>query len=173
MTVLSLPDPSVVVLIGPAGSGKSTLAARLFAPEEILSSDTFRAMIAGDERDQRASGPAFRALGRALDRRLAAGRLGIVDATGLTRADRRPWLAAARRHGVQAVAIVLDLPPAVVQARNAGRGRVVDRAVVARHLALVRHTVDHGELVHEGYAEVVTLRTPDEVRDLTVTRRGG
>ena len=54
-TPLSIPDPSLVVLIGAAGSGKSTFAARHFAPGEVLSSDAYRALIAGDPADQRAT----------------------------------------------------------------------------------------------------------------------
>ena len=46
---------ALVVLIGAAGAGKSTLAARLFAPDEIVSSDALRAVISGDEADQRVS----------------------------------------------------------------------------------------------------------------------
>lgn len=171
MTELSIPDPSVVLMVGAAGSGKSTLAARLFAPEEILSSDALRAAIAGDARDQRATGAAFRALGRALDRRLAAGRLTVVDATNVRAADRRPWIAAARRHGVPVAAIVLDLPPATIRAQNGSRERVVDDAVIERHLAAIRRTLDRGELQRDGVAPLVILRTPEAARALTVTRR--
>jgi len=45
---LDLPSDALVVLVGVAGSGKSTLAERLFAADQILSSDAFRAEVAGD-----------------------------------------------------------------------------------------------------------------------------
>jgi predicted kinase len=170
MLEMALPDPSVVMLIGPAGSGKSTLAARLFAPDEILSSDAFRAAIAGDAADQRATAPAFRALGRALDRRLAAGRLTVIDATNVRAADRRAWLAAARRHGVPLAAIVLDLPLATIRAQNASRERVVGDDVIDRHLAALRRTLDRDELPREGVAPVVVLRTTEAARTLAIAR---
>jgi len=164
---LTLPDPSLVVMVGAAGSGKSTLAARLFAPAEILSSDAFRAAIAGDERDQRATGAAFRAIERTLERRLGAGLLTVVDATNVRAGDRRPWVLAANRHGIALVALVLDLPWPTVLAQNAGRGRVVETGVVERHLALLRRTVDRDELRAEGFDVVVILRSTDDVRALT------
>jgi protein phosphatase len=173
MTAIALPDPALVLLVGAAGSGKSTLAARLFAPDEILSSDALRAAIAGDPRDQRATGAAFRALGRALERRLAAGRLTVVDATNARAADRRPWLAAARRHDVPVVAIVLDLPPAVIRAQNASRGRVVDEAVIERHLVAVRRTVERDELRKEGVRAVILVRSADEAMALVLARVWG
>jgi protein phosphatase len=170
VTAIALPDPALVLLVGAAASGKSTLAARLFAPDEILSSDALRAAIAGDAGDQRATGAAFRALGRALEPRLAGGRLTVVDATNARAADRRPWLAAARRHDVPVVAIVLDLPPVVIRAQNAGRGRVVDAAVIDRHLASVRRTLERDELRHEGVAMVIVVRTTAEARALVMAR---
>ena len=39
MATITIQDPSLVVLVGAAGAGKSTLAARLFDPDEIVSSD--------------------------------------------------------------------------------------------------------------------------------------
>lgn len=162
VTAIVLPDPALVLLVGPAGSGKSTLARRLFRPDEILSSDAFRAAIAGDEGDQRATRPAFAALGTALERRLAAGQRTVIDATNVRAADRASMLAAARRHGTPVAAIVLDLPRDVVLARNAGRDRVVDEWVIDRHIAALRRTLDERELEREGLDPIVVLRTPDE-----------
>jgi protein phosphatase len=161
MRPIQLPDPCLVVLVGPAGSGKSTLAARHFRPDEILSSDAYRKLVSGDEADQRATGLAFRRLHGDLAARLRAGRLCVVDATNVTAHARRTLLARARDAGVPSVAVVLDLPPAVVQARNAGRpARVVDPAVVDRHLASLRHAVETSALAAEGFDQVIVLDDP-------------
>ena len=137
--VLRVPDPSLVVLVGAAGSGKSTFAARHFAPDEILSSDAFRAAISGDAADQSASPAAFKALHAALDRRLRDGRLTVVDATNLTAAARqaaRDPGGGRRRPGHRHRA---GPAGAVVLARNAARrDRVVPEDVVRRHLGEVR-----------------------------------
>jgi len=174
--LLTIPDPGLVVLIGAAGSGKSTFAARHFHPSEILSSDAFRALMAGDEGDQTATRAAFGRLHRELTRRLADGRLTVVDATNVERSARRALIARARSAGVPTVAIVLDLPAAIVVARNAGRtGRVVDEFVVRRHLDRLRDTVDgSGRQLHaEGFNQVSILRDPLELDAISIMRRTG
>lgn len=161
-----LPDPSLVVLIGAAGAGKSTFAARHFAPDEILSSDRFRAIVSGDEANQAATRAAFVLLHRTLTERLGQGRLTVVDATNFQSTSRRALLALAAAAHVPATAIVLDLPPATVIARNAARpARTVDMAVVRRQLAGVRASLDApaAPLPHEGFAQIVVLHGPAEV----------
>lgn len=170
-TVVRIPDPALVVLVGAAGSGKSTFAARHFEASEILSSDAYRAAIAGDAADQSASGVAFKALHAALDRRLRAGRLTVVDATNLTAAARRAILSRAQRAGVPSVAFVLDLPAGIVLARNAARhDRVVPDDVVRRHLSELRRLVDGGGLANAGFTTIVTLTDPDAVNRIEIRR---
>jgi len=172
VSTLVLPDPSLVVLIGAAGSGKSTLAARLFRPSEIVSSDALRAAVSGNEAHQTASAVAFRILHRTVGRRLSAGEMTVVDATNTKAEHRRPLMAHARATPTPTVAIVLDLPAETILAQNATRSsRVVDPAVVERHLAAIRKTVDQGQLPAEGFDHVVLLRTPTEIEDLRIQRR--
>jgi protein phosphatase len=174
MAEIVIPDPSLVVLIGAAGSGKSTFAGRHFETWEILSSDRFRAMISGDEADQRATAPAFARLHGELVKRLLNDRLTVVDATNLEPRARRALLVRAKTAGVPAIAIVLDLPEETVLARNAARQtRVVDEAVVRRHLGRLRALLDRPEpaLLREGFAQVVVLRDPAEVDLVRIRRR--
>ena len=169
MTELTLPEPCVILLVGAAGVGKSTFAARHFPPAAVLSSDALRQAIAGDAADQRASRPAFAALHRALDGRLAAGQLAVIDATNLTRAARAEVRRIAARHEVPVVAIILDLPEAIVRRRNAGRaGRVVPDEIISRHLEELRMALLPGGLTAEGYYRVVRLTDPTEVDALSI-----
>jgi protein phosphatase len=162
------------VLIGAAGAGKSTLALRLFPADAILSSDAFRGIVSGDEADQRATKTAFAILHRELGRRLELGRTTVVDATSVTPFARRGLLRRAAAHGVPAVALVLDLPAALVLARNAVRpGRVVPEPAVRRQLADLLATMRDGVLGAEGFAAVHVVRTAAELDELTILGSGG
>jgi protein phosphatase len=169
-----LPEPCLVVLVGAAGAGKSTLAARLFPTDAILSSDAFRRIVSGDEADQRATRTAFAILHRELDRRLARGRTTVVDATSVTPFARRGLLRRATTHGLPAIALVLDLPPELVLARNARRaGRVVPESAARRQLADLRASLGEGALEAEGFAAVHVVRTAADLDALSIAPSGG
>ncbi|MFD8970752.1 polynucleotide kinase-phosphatase [Streptomyces sp. NPDC059568] len=160
---LPVPDLSLVVLIGATGSGKSTFARSHFKPTEIVSSDFCRGLVADDENDQSASRDAFDVLHYIVGKRLAAGRLTVVDATNVQPESRKQLVRIAREHDVLPVAVVLDLPEEVCAARNAGRP---DRAGMPRHV-IKRH---RGELrrslrglEREGFRKVHVLRGEREV----------
>jgi protein phosphatase len=170
--VIDVPDPSLVVLVGAAGAGKSTFAARHFAPDEVLSSDAFRALVGGDPADQLATRPAFAALHRALAARLQGGRLTLIDATNVQPHARRSLAARAAGANVPAIAIVLDLPPDLVLARNAarmGNAVVPDVAVIAQ-LEMLATTLAREPAPWPGFAAVHRLRTPGAV-DAVLVRR--
>jgi protein phosphatase len=80
---ITIPKLSLVVLIGPSGSGKSTFARKHFLPTEVLSSDACRAMVSDHENDQSVTSDAFTVLHFIAARRLALGRLTVIDATNV------------------------------------------------------------------------------------------
>jgi protein phosphatase len=162
MTVIKIPDLSLVVLIGATGSGKSTFAAQHFRPTEVISSDFCRGLVSDDQNDQSATSDAFEVLHFIAGKRLAAGRLTVVDATSIQPAARKSLIELARKHHVLAVAIVLDVPADVCAARNAGRadrtfGAHVLRqqqAQLRRGLRGLRKEGFHREFVLSGEAEI-------------------
>ncbi|CAM5372117.1 polynucleotide kinase-phosphatase [Streptomyces abikoensis] len=159
---LAVTDLSLVVLIGATGSGKSTFARRHFKPTEVISSDFCRGLVADDENDQSASGDAFDVLHYIVGKRLAAGRLTVIDATNVQAEARRQLVRVAREHDVLPIAIVLDLPEEVCAARNAGRA---DRAGLPRHV-IQRHRRELRRslrgLEREGFRKVHVLRSVEE-----------
>jgi protein phosphatase len=166
---LSIPELSLVVLVGVTGSGKSTFARAHFKPTEVISSDYCRGLVADDENDQSATPDAFDVLHYVAGKRLAGGRLTVVDATSVQPEARAPLVALAREHDVLPVAIVLDLPSSVCEARNARRPeRPFGAHVIRRQHAALRKSVKN--LQREGFRAVHVLRSESEVAEVTMTR---
>ncbi|MFF2436422.1 polynucleotide kinase-phosphatase [Streptomyces sp. NPDC058107] len=165
---LPVTDLSLVVLVGASGSGKSTFARRHFKPTEIISSDFCRGLVADDENDQSASGDAFDVLHYIAGKRLAAGRLTVVDATNVQAESRKQLVQLARSHDVLPIAIVLDLPEEVCQARNAARPdrAGMPRHVVQRHRRELRRSLRG--LEREGFRKVHVLHTEEEAEHAEV-----
>ncbi|MGY4903068.1 polynucleotide kinase-phosphatase [Streptomyces sp. 900116325] len=165
---LPVTDLSLVVLVGASGSGKSTFAHRHFKPTEIISSDFCRGLVADDENDQSASGDAFDLLHYIAGKRLAAGRLTVVDATNVQAESRKQLVQLARSHDVLPIAIVLDLPEEVCQARNAARPdrAGMPRHVVQRHRRELRRSLRG--LEREGFRKVHVLHTEEEAEHAEV-----
>src|SRR5437588_12785043 len=118
---ISIPNLSLVVLIGSSGSGKSTFAGKHFLPTEILSSDACRALVSDDANNQAVTNDAFEVLHFVAARRLALGRLTVIDATNVQAEARKPLVQLARQYHCLPVAIVLNLPEKLCQERNRSR----------------------------------------------------
>ncbi|SNY63506.1 polynucleotide kinase-phosphatase [Paractinoplanes atraurantiacus] len=160
--MIDIPELALVALVGISGSGKSTFARTHFRPTQVLSSDFFRGLVADDENDQSASAEAFDALHYIAGKRLAAGRLTVVDATNLQPHGRAELVRVAKEHDVLPVAIVLDVPEALAWERTQARpDRTFDRRVLNRMHRDLRHSL--GSLAREGFRKVHVLRGPDEI----------
>ena len=107
---IDVPALSLVVLVGASGSGKSTFARLHFLPTEVISSDFCRGLVSDDENDQAATKDAFEVLNFIAGKRLAAGRLTVIDATNVQPEARKELVNLAREYDVLPVAIVLDPP---------------------------------------------------------------
>jgi protein phosphatase len=166
---LTVPDFSLVVLVGATGSGKSTFAARHFLPTEIVSSDRCRALVSDDETDQSATADAFALVEAIASKRLARRRLTVIDATSVRAEDRRRLVALARRHHALPTAIVFDLPEEVCLARNRARpDRRIAARVVGDQVRRLRGSLRG--LQREGFRRVDILRGAEAVDAATVVR---
>jgi protein phosphatase len=167
--IIKLPELALVVLIGTSGSGKSTFARRHFAPTEVLSSDFCRGLVADDENDQTATGDAFEVLHFIAAKRLAAGRLTVVDATNVQPEARKPLVALARQYHVLPVAIVLDLPEKLCQERNQHRAdRNFGIHVIRQQNNQLRRSLRY--LKDEGFRHIFVLSSPEEIDAVTIRR---
>lgn len=166
---ITIPKLSLVLLVGPAGAGKSTFAAKHFAPTEIVSSDALRAMIDDDENSQGATNDAFEVLRLIAGKRLARGRLTVVDATNARTEDRRPLIKLAQQHHAACVAIVLDVDVDTCLKRNEERGGAAAPRpnVIKRQAESIAKSAS--SLRREGLYRAITL-SPDQIDDLTIER---
>lgn len=167
---LEFPELSLVLLIGPSGAGKTTFSRRHFRATEILSSDAFRAMISDDESNQAVSTDAFTVLQAVAERRLAHGRLTVIDATNVKPDARRPLIELAKRHHAFAVAIVLDLPDRLLAERATSRNdRQIPPQILAQQAKALRRSI--AGLRREGFRYVFSLTSPAEVDAAEIVRQ--
>jgi protein phosphatase len=168
--LLSVPELALVVLIGPSGSGKSTFARRHFKLTEVLSSDVCRGLVADDETDQSVTAEAFAVLHFIAAKRLAAGKLTVIDATNVQPEARKPLVALAREYHCLPVAIVFDLPEKLCQERNAARAdRDFGPHVIRQQRTQLRRSLRG--LQREGFRHVFTFETPEEVEAAIIERQ--
>jgi protein phosphatase len=167
---ITIPELALVVLVGASGSGKSTFARRHFLPTEIISSDICRGFVSDDETNQAASKDAFDVLHYITAKRLAAGRLTVIDATSVQKEDRRPLLNLAREYHCLPVAIVLNLPEQVCHDRNHQRpDRQFGSHVVQRHVRNLKRSL--GSLEREGFRHVYVLSDLETINSATIERQ--
>ncbi|MEU8894726.1 polynucleotide kinase-phosphatase [Nocardia sp. NPDC048505] len=168
MTELSIPELSLVVLIGSTGSGKSSFARKHFRSTAIVSSDACRGIVSDDENDQSATPDAFALLHHIAGVRLRRGLRTVVDATNVQPKARQELVAVARAHDVLPVAIVLDVPDAVCLERNAVRA---DRAHLGAHVVTrQQRELRRGlrGLEREGFRKIYVLRGIAEIDAATI-----
>ncbi|WP_293348902.1 MULTISPECIES: polynucleotide kinase-phosphatase [unclassified Microcoleus] len=167
---ITIPELSLVLLIGASGSGKSTFARQHFQPTEIISSDHCRGLVSDDENNQAATADAFEVLHLIAAKRLAAGKLTVIDATNVQPESRKPLLELARKYHCFLVAIVLDLPEKLCADRNQQRpNRNFGNHVIRRHVQNLRRSLRN--LDREGFRYVHILRSPEDIAAAQIERQ--
>jgi protein phosphatase len=167
---LTVPELSLVVLMGPSGSGKSSFARKHFRQTEILSSDICRGLVSDDENNQEATKDAFETLHYIAAKRLARGLLTVVDATNVQPESRKPLVTLARDYHCLPVAIALNLPEKLCMERNASRpDRTFGPHVVRQQNQQLRRSLRG--LGREGFRHVHVLESQEEVDAAVIERQ--
>ena len=152
---MAIPDPAVVVLVGPSAAGKSTWAAARYRRQEIVSSDELRGIVGSGENDIAASSDALRLLDQIVRARIGRGLATVVDTLGMDAVRRREQLALANAARLPAVVVVFDTDAAECRRRNRARDRPVPAAVLDAQLRRIRDVP--GEIAGEGWDIVVPV----------------
>ncbi|HLP52924.1 MAG TPA: polynucleotide kinase-phosphatase [Chitinophagales bacterium] len=167
---LRIPELSLVLLIGASGAGKSSFARRVFKPTEVVSSDYCRALISDDENNMETTDEAFELAEYIVRKRLKNGMLTVLDATNVQPAYRKRWVQMAREYHALPVAIVLDMPEKLCIERTRQRtDRNLSARVINTHVRQLHQSMR--KLKEEGFRHIHTLRTEEEVNNITGVQR--
>jgi protein phosphatase len=167
---ISVPELSLILLVGPSGCGKTSFARKHFLPTEVVSSDFCRALVSDNENDQSATSDAFDLLHEIIRKRLARGRLTVVDATNVQPEARKSLIALAKEYHLFAEAIVFDLPERLCQDRNTVRpDRQFGPHVIRNQSQQLRRSLRG--LEREGIRHVFKLSSAEDVDSVTIERQ--
>jgi protein phosphatase len=166
---IKIPELSLVILIGVSSSGKSTFAKKHFKPTEILSSDHCRALISDDENDQSITKEAFEILHFIAAKRLAAGKLTVIDATNVQTDARKSLLALARKYHFSSVAIIFNLPEALCHKRNQQRtDRHFGTYVIQQQYANLKQSLYH--IKRERFKRITIIDAVEKINAVEIKR---
>lgn len=141
-----------MITVGLPGSGKSTYLARRGV--NAISSDEIRRLIADNPEDQTVHRQVFAAIRYLLRQRIAIGRaVSYVDATHLTRWERRPYVRLARRYHCKLEVLFFDVPVDLCIQRNRRRNRVVPEEAIRKMAARLQPPTRD-----EGFTRIVRIK---------------
>jgi predicted kinase len=143
----------IVITVGLPGSGKSTyLAKRRLSG---ISSDEIRRLLADDPTDQTIHARVFATIRYVIRQRIAIGRpVTYVDATHLTRWERRAYVQLSQRYGCELEVLFFDVPVDVCIQRNRKRDRIVPEQAIREMARRLQSPAKE-----EGFTRVVRVRS--------------
>jgi len=126
-------------------------------------------MISDDENDQTITAEAFDLLHNIIRKRLAIGRLTVVDATNVQREARRPLVSIARKNHCLPVAIVFNFPEKICKERNRFRAdRNFGPHVIRQQRSQMRRSLKG--LNREGFRHIFKIDSEEMANAVSIKR---
>lgn len=159
------PAPVFLMMVGLPGSGKSTIASKLAEDNPdtyVFSSDAYRANICGNENDQSQNELVFDTLYRDLIHHLMKGKNVILDATNISRKDRKRALDRLNYVSLlsRKVAYFVDTPQSECLVRDKKRSKTVGSDVIDKFIRRFEFPQ-----YFEGFDEIVIHSKVDQIEN--------
>ncbi len=169
-TKITLPELSLVAMVGISSSGKSSFVKKHFGPFEVVSSDHCRGIISNDENNLKVTTEAFELVDHIVRQRLKQGLLTVIDATHVQADSRKSILQAARDYHCMPVAIVLNPPMEVIEERHKGRSdRDFSTRVLSNQHRQLKRTLRF--LKKEGFRYIYHLNSIEDIENVEIVRQ--
>ncbi len=166
---ISIPEFSIVALVGISGSGKSSFAKKHFQSTEVISSDCCRGLVSDDENDQSSTKEAFEVLHFISAKRLKNKKLVVIDATNIQKDARKPILKLAKDYDCLSTAIVFNLPVKICEKRNESRSnRSFGKHIIRGQSAQLKKALR--SLKEEGFRSIKILNSEEEINNVEIER---
>lgn len=128
----------LAITIGPSGSGKSSYIEDYFEYYKefiVLSSDSVRGVICGDESDQTKNNIVFSWLKTACEYFIKQNKDVLIDTTALTPETRKDFIDIGKKYDYVIAALVFETPIDLCKTRNRLRCRKVPEHVIDKQFA--------------------------------------
>lgn len=171
MLNIEIPQNSCVMTIGVSGSGKSQFCKTMFKPGDILESDHFRDIVAGDYTSQEYNNECFKKLYDVLEFRMSKGIFTVVDATNLKNDYRKTIFDIALKNHMNIYGLIFDVDKDTLMER---RKDWVPSYVIERQLKDFEATK---KFISKDFKNYTILKNPvydsetNSYPDITVTMK--
>lgn len=142
----------LIFLIGLPGSGKTTYAKNNLSNCEILSSDSIRKELFGDETCQADNKLIFSTLYERAKEHLKNGKDVVIDATNVKLIERQKALSEFKDFSVKRIAIVINTPVKECIERDKSRVRTVGKNVIYKFKKIFSKPTKE-----EGFDEIIYI----------------
>jgi protein phosphatase len=166
---IEVPELCLIVLIGATGSGKTSFARRYFSDDEMISIDACRLMTGHGNNNTDPDTEALALLHNIVRKRLALGKLTVVDADNTEAEARARLVSIARDFYVSRRAIVFELPKWMLMERSKARfDQSIPKDVMGKQFDQLHF--GNEVLQKQGFHKVHTLRQVEEIEQVIVKR---